>query len=87
MTSSVFLLANDVLNSGTYINRDVVLSAIEDASGMTAPVGCNLLPIENNRIEDLTMGVARLYAVLLSVALPLTVGAVGVLVCVRRRRK
>ena len=87
LTSSVFLLANDVMNSGTYINRDVVLAAIEDASGMTAPVGCRLLPIENNRIEDLTMGVARLYAVLLSVALPLAVCAVGLFICIRRRRK
>ncbi len=87
LTSSVFLLANDVMNSGTYINRDVVLSVIEDASGMTAPVGCRLLPIENQRIEDLTMGVARLYAVLLTLALPLAVAAVGTLVCIRRRRK
>ncbi len=87
LTSSVFLLANDVMNSGTYINRDVVLATLEDASGMTVPVGCKLMPIENNRIEDLTMGTARLYAVLLSVVLPLVIGTAGVVVVLRRKRK
>lgn len=87
LTSSVFLLANDAMNSGTYINRDVVLASLEDASGMTAPVGCRLLPIESRRIEDLTMGVARLYAAALTLGIPLVIAAVGLVICVRRRRK
>lgn len=85
LSSGVYLLANDILNSGTYSNRAVVLASLEIALGVPTPVGCQILPIGNERLEDLTMGTARLYASLLSVALPLAVAAVGTFIIVRRK--
>ncbi len=87
LSSGIYFMANDVLNSATYANRDVLLSALELATGGKGPVGCRILSIDNSRLEDLTMGTARLYAVLLTLALPLSVTAVGVAVRLRRRTK
>ena len=85
LASSVYFLANDVMNSAIYANRDVVLASMEAASGNPAPVGCRVLSIDNSRLEDLTMGTARLYTLLVAVAVPLAVSAVGVFVVVRRK--
>ena len=87
LSSSVYFLANDVMNSAIYANRDVVLASMEAASGNPAPVGCRVLSIDNNRLEDLTMGTARLYTVLLAVVLPLIVCAAGVFVIIRRKNR
>ena len=85
LASSVYFLANDVMNSAIYANRDVVLASMEAASGNPAPVGCRVLSIDNSRLEDLTMGTARLYTLLVAVAVPLAVSAVGIYVIVRRK--
>lgn len=85
LTSSVYLLANDVLNSAVYENRAAVLASLEGAVGKPMPVGCTLLPVGNERLEGLTMKTARLYAALLSVAVPLAVIAVGTVITVRRK--
>lgn len=87
LSSSVYFLANDALNSASYTNRDILLSTLETASGMPAPVGCRVLAVSNEYLEDLTMGTARLYAWLLIAALPLAVAAVGVAVTIRRKTR
>lgn len=85
LSSGVYLLANDILNSGTYSNRAVMLASLEAALNVPTPVGCEILAIGNDRLEDLTMGTARLYAGLLSIALPLAIAAVGAIVIIRRK--
>lgn len=87
LSSGVYLLADDVLNSATYENRATVLAALELASGEENPVGCRILAVETGRLEDLTMGTARLYAVLLSVVLPLAVLSVGGICVIRRKTR
>lgn len=87
LSSSVYLLANDVLNSATYTNRDSLLATLELASGRMTPIGCHILALGNDRLEDLTMGTARLYATLLVFALPLVIGAVGTAVLIRRKNR
>ncbi len=87
LSSSVYFLANDALNSASYTNRDILLSALEAASGMPAPVGCRVLAVGNELLEDLTMGTARLYAWLLIAILPLAVVAVGAAVMIRRKTR
>lgn len=87
LSSSVYLLANDALNSATYANRDSVLAALELASERQVPIGCHILAVGNDRLEDLTMGTARLYATLLILALPLAIGAVGAAVLIRRKNR
>lgn len=87
LSSSVYFLANDLLNSASYTNRDILLASLEDASGMPAPVGCRSLAVGSELLEDLTMGTARIYAWLLIAVLPLAVAAVGVTVIVRRKTR
>lgn len=85
LSSSVYFLANDVMNSAIYANRDVVLASIESASGNPAPVGCRVLSIDNSRLEDLTMGAARFYTLLVAALVPLAVCAVGSFIIIRRK--
>ena len=87
LTTSVFFLANDLLDSSGYTNRDVVLASLEAATGIPAPVGCGVLPFDNTRLENLTMGTARTYTILVAVVIPLAVAAVGAAVLLRRRRR
>lgn len=87
LSSSVYFLANDVMNSAIYANRDVVLASVEAASGIPTPVGCRVLSIDNNRLEDLTMGEARLYTVLVAVAAPIAVCIVGAFIIIRRKNR
>lgn len=85
LSSSVYFLANDVMNSAIYANRDVVLASMEAASGQPAPVGCRVLSIDNSRLEDLTMREARFYTFLTAAAVPLILCAVGMFVIIRRK--
>ncbi len=85
LTSSVYLLANDVLNSSTYRNRATLLASLERAVGRPLPVGCTILSVGSQRLEGLTMGTARLYAVLLSVAVPLVAVGIGGFITIRRK--
>ena len=85
LTTSVYLLANDALNSGTYLNRATLMASFEAASGLRMPVGCTILTIGSDRLEGLTIGTARWYAALLTAILPLSVAAVGTVVLVRRK--
>ena len=85
LTSSVYLLANDALNSPTYLNRATLLASFEAATGTRMPVGCTILSVGSERLEGLTIGTARWYAVLLTAALPLAVVAVGAVLIVRRK--
>ena len=87
LSSSVYLLANDALNSSTYANRDSVMAALELASERRVPIGCGIVAFGNDRLEDLTMGTARLYATLLVLVLPLVIGAVGTAVLIRRKNR
>ena len=87
LTTSVFFLANDVMDSSGYKNRDVVLASLEAATGIPAPVGCRVLSFDNTRLENLTMGTARIYAILIAAVVPLAVAAVGAVVLLRRRRR
>lgn len=87
LTTSVFFLANDVMDSSGYKNRDVVLATLEAATGLPAPVGCRVLPFNNTRLENLTMGKARIYAILTAVVIPLAVATVGAAVILRRKRR
>ena len=87
LATSVFFLANDVMDSSGYKNRDVVLASLETATGIPAPVGCSVLPFDNTRLENLTMGTARIYAILTAAVIPLAVAAVGAAVLLRRRRR
>lgn len=87
LSSSVYFLADDVLYSGIYSNRTVALALLSELGAPQAAVGCTILPVNSDRLEDLTMRTARLYALLLIGVIPLGVAVCGVCVLNRRRRR
>ncbi len=87
LSSGAYLLANDILNSKVYSNRELVFSLLEHIGADYAVIGADVLPISSNMLEGLTTGVARIYAVTLIGIIPLAVALVGVVYIVRRRNK
>lgn len=87
LSSGAYLLANDVLNSSVYSNRELVLSLLEYADAPYAVIGAEVLPISNTMLEGLTSGVSRIYAIVFVAVIPLALAAVGIVYLVRRKNR
>ena len=87
VTPSVFITATDALTSGGYANREFVYSMLEQIfdSGKP-PYGCNTVFYTEDVLENLTMGTARVYTVVLMM-IPVAIAALGVFVTVRRKNR
>ena len=84
---SVYITATDALTSGGYANREFVYAMMEEVFGSgKPPYGCNTVFYTENVLENLTMGSARGYAVLLMM-IPVAIAAVGVVITVRRKNR
>ena len=87
VSPSVFITATDALTSGGYANREFVYAMIEEVFGAgNPPYGCNTVFYTEDVLENLTMGTARIYAVVL-LMIPVAIAAVGVFVTVRRKNR
>ena len=87
VSPSVFITATDALTSGGYANREFVYAMIEEVFGAgSPPYGCNTVFYTEDVLENLTMGTARIYAVVL-LMIPVAIAAVGVFVTVRRKNR
>ena len=86
--SSVYLTAADALVAENYTNKDFLYSLLEECCGVShLPYGVRPVVYDTTeRLENLTMGAARRYAVLI-MAVPLAVAAVGAVVLIRRRNR
>ena len=85
--SSVYLAAADAIITAGYANKDFIYSIFDEFFGMgNMPYGCNSVVYDNQILENLTMGTARLYTAVLF-AVPLVIAAVGVVVIVRRKAR
>ena len=83
----VFLTSGDVLAMRGYSNKDFVYAVLTEAlEADTAPYGCNSVVYNTGALENLTMGTARLYAVLL-IAIPALLGLSGAVIIIRRRNR
>lgn len=83
----IYLTATDVLTSGGYANREFVYAMLEKAFGIeNLPYGCNTVFYTEGILENLTMGTARVYAVLL-LMIPVAVACVGAFVIVKRKNR
>ena len=85
--SSVYLAASDAIITAGYSNKDFLYSLFDELYGMgEMPYGCNSVVYDNQILENLTMGTARIYTAMLTVV-PLILAAVGVVVVVRRKAR
>ncbi len=87
VTAGVYLTASDAVISDAYANRSFTYALFENLLGApTAPYGCRTVPYSTDRLEDLTMGTARLYTILI-MAIPAAIAAVGFVINKRRKNR
>ena len=87
LSSGAYLLANDVLNSSVYSNRELILSLLEHSDAPYAVKGASVLPISSTMLEGLTASAARAYAVVLIGVIPALVALFGILYLARRKNR
>lgn len=92
-TSTVFVIptayitATDAFLSENYSNKDFLYSTLEVLFGSCrAPRGCNQINYTGQRLENLTMGRARLYTAII-LMLPTAIAAVGIITIIRRKNR
>ena len=85
VTASYYLAATDALDSNDYGNSDFFFGVIEKYAHQKTPVSAQRLQMDNRRLEDLSIGEARVYTLFLTVVLPLVPLFVGGVVLLRRR--
>lgn len=87
VTSGIYLTGTDTLVGGGYSNRDFVYSVMENLFGATElPYGCKTVYYASEKLNDLTMGTARLYTALL-MAIPAGIAAFGAVLLTRRKNR
>ncbi len=85
--SSVYLAAADAIITAGYSNKDFLYSLFDELFGMgDMPYGCNSVVYDNQILENLTMGTARLYTAALLI-IPVLIAAAGFVVVVRRKAR
>ena len=87
VTAGVYLTATEALVSDGYANRPFVYAVFEHVFGVEKlPYGCNSVNYNTDVLEDLTMGKARLYTLLIAL-IPTAIAVTGVFVTVRRKNR
>lgn len=84
---SIYLAVSDSLITNGYSNKDFIYSIFDvfyGAEGM--PYGCNAVVYSSQILENLTMGTARLYT-LIVLAIPAAIASVGAVVIIRRKNR
>ena len=84
---SVYLTASDSLMTKGCANRDFIYSVFDfvfDANN--APYGCTPIHFNNETLENLTMGTARIYTAFI-LAIPAAIAVVGFIVVRRRKNR
>ena len=84
---TAYITATDAFLSDNYSNKDFLYSALEVLFGSNvAPRGCNQINYTGQRLENLTMGRARLYTAIILI-LPTAIAVAGVITIIRRRNR
>ena len=87
VTAGVYLTAADAVISDTYANRNFVYAVFDELfDAPVAPYGCKLVPYSTDILEDMTMGKARIYTVLV-MAVPVALAVVGFAINKRRKNR
>jgi hypothetical protein len=84
---TAYITATDAFLSESYSNKDFLYSVLEVLfDSNPAPRGCNQINYTAKRLENLTMGKAKLYTAL-TLAVPATLVAVGAIIIIRRKNR
>ncbi len=85
--STGYLFYDDALHTDSYTNRTLLYSLLTDLGCKTAPVGCTILPIASEMLENLTAGESELFFILTAAVLPAAVLVGGAVIYLRRRTR
>lgn len=84
---SVYLTATDAMVTNGYSNKDFVYSLIDVYYGLgDMPYGCNSIVYDNQVLENLTMGTARIYTAIM-IAIPAALAVFGAVMLIRRKNR
>lgn len=84
---SIYITASDSLITSGYSNKDFLYSLFEDFFGAgNMPYGCKAVIYDTEKLENLTMGTARLYTALI-LLVPAALAVVGTVIIVKRKNR
>ena len=84
---SIYFSATDAMITNGYSNKDFLYSLYDVCFEQgNMPYGCNSVIFDDGTLENLTMGAARWYTVLL-IAIPAAIAAFGLVVTIRRKNR
>ncbi len=84
---SIYLTATDAMVTRGYANKDFVYSVFDVLFGRdNMPYGTNSIIYDSGVLENLTMGMARVYTAIL-IAIPAAIAVAGAVVLIRRKNR
>lgn len=84
---SVYLSANDAVVSNNYANKDFLYALYDEFyDGPDMPYGIDCVEMQEERLENLTLGTSILYTCIL-LAIPVVLAAVGTVTIIRRKNR
>lgn len=84
---SIYFTAGDAMVSNSYANKDFVYSIFDVFYGDgNMPYGIDCIAMQEERLEDLTLGTSLTYASIL-IAIPLALAVVGTATIIRRKNR
>lgn len=87
VVSSIYISVSDALITNGYANSDFLYALIDDFYGRDGmPYGCDIVRANTSILENLTMGTARIYTVLIF-AVPTAILVTGAVILVRRKNR
>lgn len=87
LVSSIYLSAQDAIQSNSYANGDLLYALFEAAGGASVPLGTSILVYDSEQLQGLAMGTVHLYTVLLVVLIPALAVIVGAVIRIRRKNR
>ena len=84
---SIYIATSDAMVSNGYLNKDFLYSLFDVFYGQgEMPYGSRSIFYDNEMLENLTMGTAKIYTAIL-ISLPVVLAVLGVCVVVRRKNR
>ena len=87
MVSSIYIAVSDSLITNGYANSDFLYSLFDNFYGQGGmPYGCDVMKSDTSTLENLTMGTARIYTVLI-LAVPVAIAVAGTVIVNKRKNR
>lgn len=84
---SIYLAVSDSLITNGYSNKDFVYALFEDLyEAGNMPYGCKAVVYENQILENLTMGTARVYTAI-ALMIPVCIAIAGTVIIIKRKNR